>query len=1015
MKLYRSILTLLWVCAAAANQAQGQSSTSTDWTVTERGPHHAVHEREQIVDLGGGRVERVDQRYVELATGLNYLEDGQWKESREEFQVLSDGYAVAAQGQHKVIVSPILNDANGAVDMETPDGKRMRSTILGLALRDRVTGQQLLVAETVETVGKRIAPNQILFENCFDGVAADVRLTDERGGFHQDVILREKFDPVWLEQNGFNPATTRLEIWTEFFEAPTPKVRRRVVSSVDDPTLRAMLAEPDVLEDDLDFGVMKMRMGRAYAKPIGGRSDRTARMPKRWLTLDGRTFLVESISLSDLEPLLSALTPDKMFNGGKDKEVRFAGLKPPRPVLTHPGTNSILTAALRSRDRSDGVVLDYQTVQSQSNYTFYANLTYYVTGPVQLGETTVFEGNTVIKFAQNVGAKLVISGPSQFRTDIYRPVIFTAKDDRSLGESYSFGSGNPTGYYAQTALEFTYDGETRVENARFSYATNGVFANGTSLPSASLSLVNVQFVNCDTAIYAADCPVWMGNVLAYKVDTFAEIENSDVATEHLTLDDCNSLAYASGEGSNTLSLLNSLLVDVGDTTPAYIALTTNYTEEATGGTNVFQTVWRGAHYLLDDTYRDAGTTNIDAVLLASLSKLTTYAPAIYHNQTFTNEQAFTAEVPRDTDAPDLGYHYAPIDHTFGGCHANENISFAAGTVAGWYRTTSGWYHAGHGIHMADQKIASFNGEFGNPAYWVRTTVAQEGWDGAYQLHGPGGITGWADQYQQDIGLSPEVHLRWTVLSQFPAETGYFRDDWGYLIVRAKDCQFYSGSAGFYINSYYFTNCCFFRTALAEVTGYPGNKFILRNCSLTGYYLNLSMYHTPIPVSVKDSMVDSTALTISNYGANTNYSQYNYNAFRSGQPRFPIGGANDVVVTNFDWQSGPLGDYYLPTTGTNLARLINAGSTTADTVGLYHYTTTTNQVKETNSPVDIGYHYLAVDGDGEPIDTDGDDIPDYLEDANGNGAVDSGETDWEDAGDLGLKVWITRPRSGSIIP
>ena len=39
-------------------------------------------------------------------------------------------------------------------------------------------------------------------------------------------------------------------------------------------------------------------------------------------------------------------------------------------------------------------------------------------------------------------------------------------------------------------------------------------------------------------------------------------------------------------------------------------------------------------------------------------------------------------------------------------------------------------------------------------------------------------------------------------------------------------------------------------------------------------------------------------------------------------------------------------------------------------------------------------------------------PDYLEDAKGNGAVNSGETDWNSASDLGLKVWVIRPKSNS---
>ena len=66
-------------------------------------------------------------------------------------------------------------------------------------------------------------------------------------------------------------------------------------------------------------------------------------------------------------------------------------------------------------------------------------------------------------------------------------------------------------------------------------------------------------------------------------------------------------------------------------------------------------------------------------------------------------------------------------------------------------------------------------------------------------------------------------------------------------------------------------------------------------------------------------------------------------------------------------------------------------------------------------VEIGFHYVAVDGSGNPLDYDGDAMPDYFEDRNGNGSVDSGETDWRSATDLGLKVWISEPKSYSNIP
>jgi hypothetical protein len=107
----------------------------------------------------------------------------------------------------------------------------------------------------------------------------------------------------------------------------------------------------------------------------------------------------------------------------------------------------------------------------------------------------------------------------------------------------------------------------------------------------------------------------------------------------------------------------------------------------------------------------------------------------------------------------------------------------------------------------------------------------------------------------------------------------------------------------------------------------------------------------------------------------------------------------------DYQSGPLGRFYYPATGgsSSLTNLINTGSRLASAAGLYHFTTTTNQVKEATSQVDIGHHYVALDVTGLPVDTDGDGIPDYLEDRNGNGSFDAGDpSNWEVTNSTGME-------------
>lgn len=142
----------------------------------------------------------------------------------------------------------------------------------------------------------------------------------------------------------------------------------------------------------------------------------------------------------------------------------------------------------------------------------------------------------------------------------------------------------------------------------------------------------------------------------------------------------------------------------------------------------------------------------------------------------------------------------------------------------------------------------------------------------------------------------------------------------------------------------------------------------------------------------------------------------YNAYINCTNRLQPTNAFDIVTNTLAYQTGPLGNFYQPSN----SPLINTGSITADLVGLYHYTVMTNmlgdwEIKETNSVVDIGYHYVAVDNNGNPIDTDSDGIPDYLEDANGNGLVDSAETDWQSSADPGLQIWITEPKQNSVLP
>ena len=106
----------------------------TPFGVVQRGPHHKVFERVVYEYAPPGRVVPRKHRYSELATGLHYVAaDGSFAESDSSFEVTPDGYAIARHCQHQAIVSPTLNPTDGVVvDLQMPDGQRLRSGVLGL-------------------------------------------------------------------------------------------------------------------------------------------------------------------------------------------------------------------------------------------------------------------------------------------------------------------------------------------------------------------------------------------------------------------------------------------------------------------------------------------------------------------------------------------------------------------------------------------------------------------------------------------------------------------------------------------------------------------------------------------------------------------------------------------------------------------------------------------------------------------------------------------------------------------
>jgi len=994
MKTITAILVALWVSTCWTNAQTISSSRSassvkpgqtappaTPYAVAERGANHRVWQRTTYETTPDGKQILQIHKYMELATGLNFWDSNtkQWLESQEQIEAYPGG-AVARQGQHKVIFANNLATV-GAIDMQTPDGKRMRSHVLGLSYFDTASGQSVLIAEVKDSQGQLYPPNVVIYPDAFTDFKADVRYTYTKAGFEQDIILREQLPKP--EEYGLNPATTRLQVLTEFINPPQPAKQARALGRQDGR---------EMADEDLDFGAMHMGRGKAFSV---GREDREITVSKQWLKLEGRDFLVEEVAVPDIDEELQALPAAEGASlnpaaGSVLHVVSKHRLLPAMP-LVQAGTNEMQLARLSLP--SQGLVLDYVTlINSKSNYVFQGDTTYYISGPLSSWGTNTFEGGAVLKFATN-GSISITPGPPgvsspgiNWKAGAYRPVIFTAKDDNTVGES--IGTGNPTGYYGNPMLFLAgFSPQGPLTGLRMAYAKTAIQFAG-----ASANLYNAQFVNCQNGLILGGANVFLGNALFANTKTnFYYQGGSTVAAQQATISGALFLASApSTQSGSYLTLTNCILANVTNLVSGVLASTNGncngfYNSPTFGYNQIpasfypFQTVGGGSFYLTNGcNFFNQGTTNINPALLAALRKTTTYPPIVYSNVPISVATTFSPQAQRDTDMPDLGYHYDPLDYIFGGVVTSTNLTFSAGTAVGWFD------HNGYGISLPNSITVNFNGTVTAPCIFTHYTTVQEGnavnWAAqswfAFGMAAIGAI--------DDPNYAPLIKAQFTLFSQLASTHNYFRDYTIELHFQGNDCEFYNGCEGGYGMWLCPTNCLFDRVYLG-LQAQCCAQMAMQNCTMHGGYM-LITHWGDWPVTIINSAFDGTIFYMDASDA-----YCDYNAFLTNGNRLPIRGAHDVTnIISYNWQSSWLGNYYLPTN----SPLIDMGNTNANLLGLYHFTTQTNQMKETNSVVDIGYHYVAVDGNGNPLDTDGDGIPDYLEDANGNGVYDGGDlSDW----------------------
>jgi len=84
-------------------------------SILERGSHHRLWK----LTVPGPNGQPLERQIMELATGLYYQQQGQWRETQEQFELAPDGSFIAQQGPHRVVLAKNLNTRE-AVQVQTP-------------------------------------------------------------------------------------------------------------------------------------------------------------------------------------------------------------------------------------------------------------------------------------------------------------------------------------------------------------------------------------------------------------------------------------------------------------------------------------------------------------------------------------------------------------------------------------------------------------------------------------------------------------------------------------------------------------------------------------------------------------------------------------------------------------------------------------------------------------------------------------------------------------------------------
>lgn len=478
--------------------------------IFDRGAHHQKIEVVREVAQINGAVKTETIQYTQIASGLNKLEDGNWVESKEILEQHPNGL-VGRSGPIQVIFDRNINQP-GSIDILTPDNKRLRSTVLGLYFTDTVSGESVLIGEVKDSEAKLLPPNQVIYQNAFLGIKADVLYTYGKGFFEQDVILREK--PKL--PNGFDLATTTLEVLTEFVEAPVPVIR----TSDENDNLQAGS------DSKISFG--QIQFGRSLAFKAENQKNfakEKAFIIKKWVNFGDRKFLLEKVPFSELADLMKDL-PDGANNKPQNNTAKLQEIIPNERKRLSKGSESKTVELAQIDPNAKGLVLDYIVVFSTLSMIFNSDETYYVSGLVWIDDYCEFQEGCVLKYALN--ASLVLLGEVMGPASEDRPAVLTGYRDNTFGEDISGLPQDVSQYWAEKAIVFYLTslspyttGHQQITNLDIRDATSAIEIYGDN----NISIDSCVIEHCQNAIYNA---YDYGSIVKFNSGAIFDVTNEKV-------------------------------------------------------------------------------------------------------------------------------------------------------------------------------------------------------------------------------------------------------------------------------------------------------------------------------------------------------------------------------------------------------------------------------------------------------------------------------------------------------